>query len=79
MFYVCLDYTAVSVPCSHVITCWEKADLLALLCAIFPGILSLYHILSLVGYGTLLYRFLINALFFTFLLDRKDPFFPMCF
>ena len=28
---VCLCRTAMSVPCSLVVTCWERADLLALL------------------------------------------------
>ena len=36
MFHVCLYYTVESVPCSLVITCWERADLLALLCVMFP-------------------------------------------
>ena len=35
MFQVCLYYAALSVPYSLTITCWEKADLLALLCVIF--------------------------------------------
>ena len=36
MFHVCLCNAVVSVPCSLVITFWERADLLALLCAMFP-------------------------------------------
>ena len=37
LFVICvsLSYTVLSVPCSLVITCWERADLLALLCVIF--------------------------------------------
>ena len=35
MFHVCLYYTVLSVPCSIVITCWERADLLVLLCVMF--------------------------------------------
>ena len=35
MFRVCLCYTVLSVPCSLVITCWERADLLAHLCVMF--------------------------------------------
>ena len=31
IFHVCLSYATLSVPCSLVIICWEKADLLALL------------------------------------------------
>ena len=33
--YVCLCYAFLSVPCDLVITCWERADLLALLCVSF--------------------------------------------
>ena len=36
MFHACLYYTVFSVPCNLVITCWEKAGLLALLCVTFP-------------------------------------------
>ena len=32
MFQVCLYYIVLTVPCSLVITCWERPDLLALLC-----------------------------------------------
>ena len=35
MFHVCLCYSVLSVPCSHMITCWRRADLLALLCIMF--------------------------------------------
>ena len=35
LFRVCLCHTVVSVPCSLVVTCWERADLLALLSVIF--------------------------------------------
>ena len=33
--YVCLCYAFLSVPCNLVITCWERADLLALMCVMF--------------------------------------------
>ena len=36
MFHVCLYYTVLSVPCSLLGTCWEIADILALLCVMFP-------------------------------------------
>ena len=36
MFYVCLSHTVLFVPCSIVVLCWERADLLALLCMMFP-------------------------------------------
>ena len=32
MFHVCLCYLVLSVPCSLVVTSWERADLLAFLC-----------------------------------------------
>ena len=34
-YLYCLYYAVLSVPCSLVITCWERADLLALLCVMF--------------------------------------------
>ena len=40
MFHVCLYHTVLSGPCSLVITCWESADLLALLSVIFLVFLS---------------------------------------
>ena len=41
VFLVCLCYkfTVLSVPCSLVVTCWEGADLLALLCVMFSCVL----------------------------------------
>ena len=36
MFHVCFYYTVLSVPCSLVITCWERADLFGLLCVMLP-------------------------------------------
>ena len=35
VFRVCLCHTVLSVPCSHVVTCWERTDLLYLLCVMF--------------------------------------------
>ena len=35
MFHFYLCYAVLSVYCSHVVTCWERVDLLALLCAVF--------------------------------------------
>ena len=42
MFHVCLYYTILSVPCSHVITCWERTDLLVLLCVMFPCVFGTF-------------------------------------
>ena len=35
MLHFCLYYIVLSGSCSLVVTCWEKADLLALLCIMF--------------------------------------------
>ena len=35
VIWVCFCYTVLSVPCRLVITCCERADLLALLCVMF--------------------------------------------
>ena len=70
LFHVCLYYTALSVTCSLVITCWEKADLLALLCLMIPcvfvtfpyGVLSQvwYMIISIPAVCLLLYYSLVK-------------------
>ena len=49
VFHVC--HAVLSVPCSLVITCWERADLLALLCVMFSYVLSLSHTVSWVRCG----------------------------
>ena len=52
MFHVCLYYTVLSVPCSLEITCWERAELLALMCVTFPCVFVTfpYGILGQVWY-----------------------------
>ena len=65
MCFVSLCYTVMSVPFSLMITCWEKADLLALLYVMFNEFLSLSHMVSWVMCGIGLYRFLIFAFFLT--------------
>ena len=47
MFHVCLYYTILSFPYIFVITCLERADLLALLCVICPCVLVTPHMLHL--------------------------------
>ena len=74
MFHMCLYYTVMSVPCSLVINCLEKADLLALLSVMFPSFLSLSHTVSRVMFGTRLYLFLIFAFFFT-IKENSDQYF----
>ena len=36
--YLCYHAAVFSVPCNFVPICWERADLLALLCVMFSGI-----------------------------------------
>ena len=40
MFVVCLCYAILSVPCSLVINCLERADLLAILCVMFSCVVT---------------------------------------
>ena len=35
MFHVYLCYAVLSFQCSLMVTCWERADLLAILCVVF--------------------------------------------
>ena len=42
MFHICLYYAVSSIPCSLVITCGERADLLAVLCVMFPCVLATF-------------------------------------
>ena len=44
MFHVCLCYAVLTAPCYLVITCWERTDLLALLCVVFSRVLTLSHV-----------------------------------
>ena len=62
IFPVCLYYTALSVPCSLVITCWERADLFALFCDVILRFITFPYGVS-VRCGTWLYWFLIFSLF----------------
>ena len=41
MLHACPCYALLSVPCTLVITCWESADHLALLCVVFSCVLLL--------------------------------------
>ena len=52
MFHVCLCYAVLSVLCSLVVTCWERADLLALLCLCHFPICALIHIRTKGEVGT---------------------------
>ena len=72
MFYVCLYFTVLSVPCSLVITCWERADLLAIFSAMFSCVLTRSHTVSRVWCDTWLYRCLIFVFFFTIKIYALD-------
>ena len=61
MFRVC--FVVLTVHCCLVATCWERADLLALVYDVLLFFLSLSHVVSLVRCGTRLHRFLILATF----------------
>ena len=61
MFNVCLCYAFLSVPCSPVITCRERADLLALLRMIDSCV---YVTFPYGAMGPYLYQLLIFAFFF---------------
>ena len=50
-FVVCFCYTTLSVSCCLVVTCWEKADLLGLLCVMFFVFMSLSHMVLRIGCG----------------------------
>ena len=50
------------------ITCWERADLLALVCGVFCEFVT-FPLVSWVRCGTLLYRFLIFAPLLTFFIS----------
>ena len=52
-----------------VVTCWERADLLALVCGVFCEFVT-FPLVSWVRCGTWLYRFLIFATLLTLLKDR---------
>ena len=63
MFRVC--HAFLSVHCSIVVTCLERANLLVLLYVIFSCVLSLSHVVTGVRCGTWLFRFLIFAFLLT--------------
>ena len=63
MFLFCLVFTmslCASVYICFVVTCWERADLLALVCGVYWEFVT-FPLVSWVRCGTWLYRFLIFA------------------
>ena len=68
MFLFCLVFAmslCASVYMCFVVTCWERADLLALVCGVYCELVT-FPLVSWVRCGTLLYRFLIFAPLLTF-------------
>ena len=68
MFRVCLCHPVLSVPCSLVVTCWERADLLVLMHVMFSWVFNTfpYGIQSWARCDTWLYQFPIFAFFLNF-------------
>ena len=62
---LCLLCPCASVYMCFVVTCWERADLLALVCGVFCEFVT-FPLVSWVRCGTWLYRFLIFAPLLTF-------------
>ena len=62
---LCLLCLCASVYMCFVVTCWERADLLALVCGVFCEFVT-FPLVSWVRCGTWLYRFLIFAPLLTF-------------
>ena len=67
MFHICLCYAVLSVPCSLVITCWEMAALLAILCVAFSFIFVTvsYGVLSQVWYLIVTFHDICLPLYFS--------------
>ena len=63
---LCLLCLCASVYMCFVVTCWERADLLALVCGVFCEFVT-FPLVSWVRCGTWLYRFLIFAPLLTFI------------
>ena len=74
LFMSCVCHAFMSVHCYLVITCWERADLLALVCVVLLCFCHFPHVVSCVRCGTCLYRFLIFATFFTFITSMMPYF-----
>ena len=66
-----------SVYMCFVVTCWERADLLALVCGVYCEFVT-FPLVSWVRCGTWLYRFLIFAPFLTFTIWPTSGLWPFC-
>ena len=74
MFLFCLVFAmslCASVYMCFVVTCWERADLLALVCGVYCEFVT-FPLVSWVRRGTWLYRFLIFAPFLTLKPTQPD-------
>ena len=74
MFLFCLVFAmslCASVYMCFIVTCWERADLLALVCGVYCESVT-FQLVSWVRCGTWLYRFLIFAPLLTFLTNPKE-------
>ena len=72
MFLFCLVFAmslCASVYMCFVVTCWERADLLALVCGVYCEFVT-FPLVSWVRCGTYLYRFLIFAPLLTFRVSK---------
>ena len=67
LFESCVSHAFASVHCCHVVTCWERPDLLALVGDVYCIFVTFPcgHVVSWVRCGTGLYHFLIFAIFLT--------------
>ena len=73
MFFVsCVSHAFPSVHCYLVVTCWEKADLLAFVGDAYCIFFLLSHVVYWVRCGTSLYHFLIFAGFLALFLRKLD-------
>ena len=75
MFLFCLVFAMslwASVYMCFVVTCWERADLLALVCGVYFEYVT-FPLVSWVRCGTWLYRFLIFAPLLTFRSKQCGP------
>ena len=73
MFLFCLVFAmslCASVYMCFVVTCWERADLLALVCGVYCEFVT-FPLVSWVRCGTCLYRFLIFVPLLTFILSCR--------
>ena len=79
VLHVYLCHTVLSVPCMHVVTCWVRADLLALLCVTFSGVFATlsYDVLGEVWCWIL--SILDLCLLFTNLDAQKNHLTEICF